>query len=441
MKKVIDLGIARNYVSSWGYKEGIREIVQNCIDEGIYDIKYDEDSETLEMITFGKKIGLDKLALGNSTKRDDNSKIGQYGEGLKLAFLVLLREGMEIKLENGDYEEWIISIEPSKNLGKIDTLHVTINKQPIPKGMEDGEFVKITVTNLSEDLLEELCEENLIIRKEILGDDLDTIETDYGYIIKDKNFEGKIYVNGLYVTEDMNVKFGFDFFTGQISLDRDRKSINYHELLKKVSETIVNTEDSALIYQCYKDSAFSDRILENIKDSSEEVKNDFKENYFKDKTKIENCLLLSRSQKDFIELTNFLSKNNINVPIRIEDNEDVRKIINESNDFQDYVDLIDEKYEEWKKIRKTFPEQLEQFNKSNYKKLLVVYGKMKNCDCFSKEDFNVITYILKYNLVYHAFQSVLQYIDFSTVTEKDVKIKDLKLSEEQLKLIRIKEEE
>lgn len=41
--KIIDLGIGRNYIRNWTDDDAIRKLTQNCIDEGDYEITYDEN--------------------------------------------------------------------------------------------------------------------------------------------------------------------------------------------------------------------------------------------------------------------------------------------------------------------------------------------------------------------------------------------------------------
>ena len=109
-----ELSISMDYVSNWTYIEAIREIFQNALDEQTVNkdnkmfVEYDKDSCVLRICN--KKGCLDKnsLLLGVSSKRDDSSTIGQHGEGYKIATVVLLRNGHNIKIYNyGKKEVWV----------------------------------------------------------------------------------------------------------------------------------------------------------------------------------------------------------------------------------------------------------------------------------------------------------------------------------------------
>lgn len=101
---IYDLSLSRDYVSNWGTQEAIRELLQNAIDSNSngHEMYIDYNSNK-ELLTIGNKytsIGSEELILGNSSKRNDSSQIGCYGEGFKLALLVLLRNGYKVWINN-----------------------------------------------------------------------------------------------------------------------------------------------------------------------------------------------------------------------------------------------------------------------------------------------------------------------------------------------------
>jgi len=92
-------GISPNYVKNWDVIKGIREIIQNYLDtknefhcKGYINYK---DGEAM-VKDFGPGLELRHLALGVSEKGLDS--IGKYGEGLKLALLVLARERRKVEI-------------------------------------------------------------------------------------------------------------------------------------------------------------------------------------------------------------------------------------------------------------------------------------------------------------------------------------------------------
>jgi len=95
----VDTGISSSYVKSWGMKEAIRELVQNYLDAGgrPEGVQYDETSQILALRNEGHLL-MRHLALGVSEK--DAEARGQFGEGLKLALLVIAREAHPISISS-----------------------------------------------------------------------------------------------------------------------------------------------------------------------------------------------------------------------------------------------------------------------------------------------------------------------------------------------------
>ena len=106
---MIKYGISRDYLPDWGYAEALREIYQNFDDYGIFtEDKTDVDGQGYDYeITLSNNYApanLNFLSVGYSAKRHDNNTVGEHGEGLKMALLVLAREGVEVVLNTGASE-------------------------------------------------------------------------------------------------------------------------------------------------------------------------------------------------------------------------------------------------------------------------------------------------------------------------------------------------
>lgn len=89
---IIKYGISMNYVSSWGYKEAIREIVQNFKDYGDYNL---DEGYNLEFRNCYQPTDTSFLKIGFS-KKDNPNAVGKYGEGIKMALLVLHRNNIPV---------------------------------------------------------------------------------------------------------------------------------------------------------------------------------------------------------------------------------------------------------------------------------------------------------------------------------------------------------
>ena len=51
-----------------------------------------------------------------------------------------------------------------------------------------------------------------------------------------------MFVEGLYVQTDENFKYGYNFKSSIVDLDRDRRAINYYELKKLTAASVVTAE-------------------------------------------------------------------------------------------------------------------------------------------------------------------------------------------------------
>ena len=143
-KNDINTWISSVYCSKWGLKEAVREILQNQRDEIVnqlgqeniesksiskYDfnflkkgtneiygkIRYDKLRSILSIENKGK-LETFNLLLGGTTRKNNSSPgiIGQFGEGLKIAAIALLRENKMISIINNN-QVWRFSLKEDEN--------------------------------------------------------------------------------------------------------------------------------------------------------------------------------------------------------------------------------------------------------------------------------------------------------------------------------------
>ena len=118
--KKIELTITPNYVSDWSFQDAIRELIQNGIDqqtldpENMFEISYDEEENILQLSNSKSTLEINTLLLGCSTKSNNADTVGQFGEGYKIAALVLNRLGKTFSVYNNNKNEiWISKFEHS----------------------------------------------------------------------------------------------------------------------------------------------------------------------------------------------------------------------------------------------------------------------------------------------------------------------------------------
>lgn len=245
--KFYELPLVKNYVSSWTFTDAIRELLQNSLDsDSPFDVEFDRNVLTISSVC--SSLPVSSLLLGATTKADDDSKIGNFGEGYKLAMLVLLRQGYEVQLYN-DGVLWIPSFKVSSIYG-VETLHIeeiTKGSYNFPNGVQ---FLICGVTGDDYQLIKDSCLR--LQTKEEIGE---VINTTYGTILLES--KSKVYVNGLYVCDTQN-RFSYDFRPEYIKLDRDRNSVDAW----KMSETIM---------QMWNETTRTDLIVDMLENNARDI--------------------------------------------------------------------------------------------------------------------------------------------------------------------------
>lgn len=216
MSKKRVLTIKSDYCKDWTIKEALREIIQNALDTKT-PIHFEPKGEQWIIRDEGAGIVLSDFLIGQTSKATDSTVIGQFGEGLKLACLVLARENKKISIASKDKRYAFVFEYNEQWEAKLLTIMVD-DIEPIV-----GTVVTVECTE------EQLDEAKNLFRffkptKEVTGKD--------GKILEDA---GKIYVNGLMVTE-LEAIFGYDFVGQKELVNRDRNAIND----SKIKESIVN---------------------------------------------------------------------------------------------------------------------------------------------------------------------------------------------------------
>lgn len=174
--KTIELSLSPKYVSGWGVEEAVREILQNAIDQKAdgAEASVSYDRETLSILTDGARLKTSTLLLGESGK-DDERYIGKYGEGYKLALLVLTRERKPVKVVT-DAETWTPEFRLSETFGE-ESLQIDVEETGVP----GGEFTEFRIGGISPAMmrsfgdrfiaLERFMGRDIVARLELFGAD------------------------------------------------------------------------------------------------------------------------------------------------------------------------------------------------------------------------------------------------------------------------------
>lgn len=229
MKRKFELSLAKNYVADWGVYDALRELIQNAIDQEA-TIPDNEKSivykdETLYISNKSSVLERQSLLLGQTSKQDDNKTIGQFGEGYKIAFLVLTRLEKPVTVYNyGAKETWTVKFSKLKKYNYEKVLVVTVDDaHPWTKVPDNNLTVKIE--NITPDEYK-----GLITRTLFLQDDVDSEETPYGDILFSNKHKGQFFINGLYVTTNNEFSNGYNIKPEFMKIGRDRNLVDSFNL-------------------------------------------------------------------------------------------------------------------------------------------------------------------------------------------------------------------
>ncbi|OQC75270.1 MAG: hypothetical protein BWX44_00001 [Spirochaetes bacterium ADurb.Bin001] len=252
----ITTSISPNYVKNWTVEKAIREILQNWLDtrkefgcKG--KIRYKDGITTAK--DFGPGLEPRHLALGISEKGGD--AIGKYGEGLKLAMLVMAREGREMQIRsNGNIITPTIEYHET-----FQTEVMVLNIEP----MEPHVATTYKGTSIQFPCTKKELEEGKNYFEYFLS-------PKNGFEWLDKNHRislpgGYIYVNGAKVGRIPKADFSYHLYekeTGDIG-NRDREVMDHEKVQNEVRKIIGETSSRTVI----------EKIVQSIfQDNSWEVK-------------------------------------------------------------------------------------------------------------------------------------------------------------------------
>lgn len=218
-----ELTLTSSYVSNWTFCDAIRELIQNGIDQETIDptneftLEYDEMNQSLKFINTKSKLNINTLLLGKTSKSNNDATVGQFGEGYKIAALVLNRLGKTFTIYNNMKKEvWESRFKNSEKwkekilafyVSKIDTTNTGL---------------VIEVGNVNSDEYYEIAD--VWINFDNNYDYIKKAHTKYGDILMDESYQGLVFVNGLSIDYSGELHYGYNFKPQYVRLERDRKT-------------------------------------------------------------------------------------------------------------------------------------------------------------------------------------------------------------------------
>lgn len=212
----IELTIKTDYLPNWGAWEGIRELIQNGRDaelEHKAKLTVSRRGSALVVKNDGAVLPHEALLLGHSTKTGRADLAGQFGEGLKLGVLALVRLGHKVTIRSGS-EVW------SPKIARSERFDADVLLFEIVKGRKAERRVQVEVEGCDDELLNLIDSRFLFLREDRTSE----VRVAGGSLLSGAEHRGAIFVKGIYVGHDPELRYGYDF--EDADLDRDRRLLS-----------------------------------------------------------------------------------------------------------------------------------------------------------------------------------------------------------------------
>ena len=203
-------------------------------------IRFDKSKGVLEFTNFNAQLSRKALDIGVSSKRSSAGQAGTHGEGFKVASLVMVRKGYQVRYESARYY-W------SFQFGGRDKRHLYCHLTPMAetqiikrlqeesnrkmKGQERDlkgniwEDVTVQIGRVYSskgDAIDFTTFKNWIGVSFALNRPTHVINTANDDLVMDKAFGGKLYLKGLFLSHKNGtraLKFGYNFYQGRVNRD------------------------------------------------------------------------------------------------------------------------------------------------------------------------------------------------------------------------------
>lgn len=219
--KTYELSLTRNYVSRWGMAQAVRELIQNALDSEspfVYEFAQDDaGTSALSLTSEFTTLAPQTLLLGSTSKADSKESIGSFGEGYKIALLVLTRMGYDVELRNGSVL-WKPRFRFNSRFGEE---LLVVDETELSDRRNKG--LTVVVLGLSEDDVTQVRASCLQMQEAVSQ----VHRTNSGDILLER--PGQLYVGGLFICKN-DLHFGYNIKPEFIKLERDRQTVDNFDL-------------------------------------------------------------------------------------------------------------------------------------------------------------------------------------------------------------------
>jgi hypothetical protein len=233
--KQFDLNIEK-ILENWETYHAIREIIANALDEQLLtdtkSVEITKQGDNWHIRDYGRGLKYTNLTQNENQEKLSNSRvIGKFGIGLKDALATFDRKGIKVLIKS-KYGDITLSKAAKEGFSDIITLHANISN-PTNGALVGTEFIIHGATD--NDISKA---KNLFLTfsgEQILE------STKAGDVVNKVGSIGKIYINGVKVSEEENFLFSYNItqLTAPIrkALNRERSNVGrtaYTDSVKKI---------------------------------------------------------------------------------------------------------------------------------------------------------------------------------------------------------------
>lgn len=219
--KSAEYPISANYCAKWSIVEGIREIIANALDtKQPYTISWESGYGTIE--DTGNGFPKECLILGEGESKDE-TQIGQFREGLKIAGLVFARND---RYFSGETVGYMFNFRMDQSS--------TFNCKTLFMDFEDNSRGSGTIITF------ECSESELDIAKSLFIDD----NRDTEFIVPDR--PGELFINKVFVNSIDKAMYGYNI-VDKGAANRDRSVLSMGNVKGSIGRIWALIDDSELI--------------------------------------------------------------------------------------------------------------------------------------------------------------------------------------------------
>jgi hypothetical protein len=243
-EKLFDLNI-EEVLENWEVEHALREVIANALDEQVLtnssEIKIFKKRGCWHIGDFGRGLQIEHFTLNENPEKLNalSGVIGKFGVGLKDALATFHRRNVDVYIRSS-YGTYRLRKVEKYNFGDIVTLHVEYDDSPT--GVRGTEFVFRGVTDT------DIAKAKSLFLK-FAGEEV--METNaYGQILRRKGNVGRVYILGVFASEEPNFLFSYNITSLTKSmkkrLNRERLNVGRTTYAERIKSILKNSKSKAV---------------------------------------------------------------------------------------------------------------------------------------------------------------------------------------------------